>query len=143
MVSDGVSSFCSNEHRFAHKTSLRKEGAARAATRQRSKKVVDDLAPDLRQRVLERDGFRCCYCGRSSNNLALHHVIYRSEIRNRPWQDQPSNLITLCNMPCHLDIIHGNKQLYQPLCLKLIWLREVEGDPFTLIPHLLGDSNVS
>lgn len=85
--------------------------------------------------VFERDGFRCRYCG-GRNNLIVHHVIYRSEIRNRQWKDELSNLLTLCNEPCHLSIIHSNKKKYQPLCLQIIWLREINGDKTTLIKDI-------
>lgn len=85
--------------------------------------------------TFEKDGFRCRYCG-NSGDLITHHVIYRSEVRNRQWRDEDSNLISLCNSPCHLEIIHSNKKKYQPLCLQVIWRREIKGDKLTLIKDL-------
>lgn len=91
-----------------------------------------------REDILKKDGYRCRYCG-GRNNLVTHHVIYKSEKKNKQWQETQSNLITLCNFSCHLDIIHGNKKKYQPLCLKVIWLREINGDKLTLIKDLEND----
>jgi 5-methylcytosine-specific restriction endonuclease McrA len=50
----------------------------------------------LRNRVLERDGWRCQSCG-SSKNLQVHHLSKRSELGD----DALDNLITLC-AACHL-----------------------------------------
>jgi len=57
------------------------------------------LAPDayeqLRQRVLERDNWRCQNCG-CAENLEVHHKTLRSQ----HGDDSEPNLITLCNS-CH------------------------------------------
>jgi len=49
----------------------------------------------LRQRVLERDSWRCQNCG-YHENLEVHHKTPRS----RQGDDSEVNLITLCNS-CH------------------------------------------
>jgi 5-methylcytosine-specific restriction endonuclease McrA len=49
----------------------------------------------LRNRVLERDGWRCQSCG-SSKDLHVHHLNKRSELGD----DALDNLITLC-ASCH------------------------------------------
>jgi len=49
----------------------------------------------LRQRVLERDGWRCQNCG-SSKYLHVHHQTRRSKLGD----DALDNLITLC-VTCH------------------------------------------
>jgi group II intron reverse transcriptase/maturase len=51
---------------------------------------------ELRLKVLERDHYRCVYCG-SSNYLDVHHI--RSRQQN--GADQMTNLLTLCRS-CHL-----------------------------------------
>jgi 5-methylcytosine-specific restriction endonuclease McrA len=60
------------------------------------------LDPDsyrkLRTEVLERDGWRCQYCG-SSDRLQVHHIRSRSRLGH----DTDENLITLC-ADCHSDI---------------------------------------
>lgn len=52
----------------------------------------------LRKQVLERDGWRCQYCG-SSENLHVHHV----QSRGRLGDDTLENLITLCAY-CHRNV---------------------------------------
>lgn len=94
------------------------------------------LPSEVREHVLRADGYKCRLCGNPSSNICFHHVIYKSEKKNKPWQDQTSNGITLCNQPCHLDIVHKNKKRFQPLCLGIIWLREVHGDKYTTIYDL-------
>jgi 5-methylcytosine-specific restriction endonuclease McrA len=60
------------------------------------------LDPDsyrkLRTEVLERDGWRCQYCG-ASDHLEVHHIRSRSRLGD----DTDENLITLC-ADCHSDI---------------------------------------
>jgi 5-methylcytosine-specific restriction endonuclease McrA len=53
----------------------------------------------LRQEILQRDGWRCQFCGTMSN-LQVHHQQFRSQA----GADVESNLITLC-ADCH-SIIH-------------------------------------
>jgi len=50
---------------------------------------------ELREEVLQRDGWRCQLCG-SVMNLTVHHQRYRS----RSGEDLEQNLITLCS-ECH------------------------------------------
>lgn len=58
----------------------------------------------LRQRVLERDGWRCQFCG-SLTGVEVHHL----ETRSRLGDDTEDNLITLC-VDCHQGI-HGRRQV--------------------------------
>lgn len=52
----------------------------------------------LRQQVLERDGWRCQRCGRL-NELQVHHINPRARLGD----DAEQNLITLC-VHCHQDV---------------------------------------
>jgi 5-methylcytosine-specific restriction endonuclease McrA len=52
----------------------------------------------LQTEVLERDGWRCQYCGRS-DRLQVHHICSRSRLGD----DTDENLITLC-ADCHSEI---------------------------------------
>jgi 5-methylcytosine-specific restriction endonuclease McrA len=52
---------------------------------------------ELRERVFERDGWRCQHCG-SLSELQLHHIQARSQLGN----DAEENLITLC-VQCHMQ----------------------------------------
>ena len=75
-------------------------------TQLRSKRPRLRLDPEsyrrLRQQVLERDGWRCQYCGHSTQ-LEVHHV----QSRSRLGDDAERNLITLC-ASCHQDV-HGRR----------------------------------
>lgn len=56
----------------------------------------------VRDRVLERDGWRCKNCG-SGNNLQVHHRYY---IHGRKaWEYHDEALVTLCER-CHA-VTHG------------------------------------
>jgi 5-methylcytosine-specific restriction endonuclease McrA len=48
--------------------------------------------------VLERDGWRCQFCG-ALRNLEVHHV----EFRSHSGEDSKDNMITLCT-GCHRRI---------------------------------------
>jgi 5-methylcytosine-specific restriction endonuclease McrA len=62
--------------------------------RPRLKLSIEDYN-SLRNRVLERDGWRCQNCG-SSKDLHVHHLEKRSKLGD----DALDNLITLC-ANCH------------------------------------------
>ena len=53
---------------------------------------------ELHRQVLERDGWRCQFCG-SMQNLQVHHLKYRSQ----SCGDEEPNLITLC-AECHAAV---------------------------------------
>ena len=50
----------------------------------------------FRDLVLERDGYRCVYCGAQNVRFQLDHVVPRS----KGGSDDPSNLATACG-PCN------------------------------------------
>lgn len=54
----------------------------------------------VRRQVLQRDGWRCQFCGAMSN-LKVHH----KEFRSHSGEDSDANLITLCST-CHASA-HG------------------------------------
>jgi 5-methylcytosine-specific restriction endonuclease McrA len=62
------------------------------------------LEPDeyyaLKNRVLDRDGWKCQRCG-SSINLQVHHLVRRGRLGS----DAVDNLITLC-AGCHRRLHH-------------------------------------
>jgi hypothetical protein len=126
----GLSAFCSNAHFLASINTAKPK-----QKKPKQSNPHNDLSA-VRDKILALDNYRCRYCGKASNNLAVHHIYYRSEAKNEPWLNQQHNLITLCNYPCHLDIIHGNKKLYQPLCLQIVWLRTFNNDRYTTIHKL-------
>ena len=60
----------------------------------------------LRQQVLQRDGWRCQFCG-SMTNLDVHHQQFRSH----SGEDILDNLITLCSS-CHGAIHSATSQRF-------------------------------
>lgn len=54
------------------------------------------VRPSLRFQILERDGFRCRYCGASAGDGAVLHVDH---IHPRAFggSDDPENLVTACH----------------------------------------------
>ena len=57
-----------------------------------------ELYEQLRNQVLQRDGWRCQACGTMSN-LEVHH----QEFRSQSGHDSEENLITLC-VTCHAGV---------------------------------------
>jgi 5-methylcytosine-specific restriction endonuclease McrA len=57
----------------------------------------------LHRQVLERDGWRCQFCG-SMQNLQVHHLKFRSQ----SGVDDEQNLITLC-AECH-EKLHWERE---------------------------------
>ena len=56
------------------------------------------LYTKLHRKILERDRWRCQYCG-SMQNLQVHHIQSRGQLGG----DTEGNLITLC-ASCHEEI---------------------------------------
>jgi len=68
----------------------------RVSQKERLRIQLDDESyKKLRQLVLERDGWRCQYCGRREQ-LEVHHMRSRAQL----GADSEPNLITLCAI-CH------------------------------------------
>ena len=61
------------------------------------------LPEALRQEVLQRDGYRCRWCGITNRSLDLHHIRYRRGYSD----DVAENLISLCRE--HHGFVHGAK----------------------------------
>lgn len=74
-----------------------------------------DIPAATRKLVLERDGHRCRWCGATNAGVHLHHIVYRSAMRNH---HDPSNLISLC--PRHHELVHTDKGKYAPILLRLL-----------------------
>jgi hypothetical protein len=84
------------------------------AARKKPPKKKPDVPKDVRERVLERDGRCCRWCGRPSSTP--HHIHYRSEQSSGPHEVW--NLVTLCQT--HHDIVHSDKKKWQPVLEALI-----------------------
>jgi hypothetical protein len=64
-------------------------------------KRYEGLPEELRVEVLERDKYRCRWCGATNRGGDLHHIEYR---RGYSY-DRADNLITLCRL--HHGFVHG------------------------------------
>lgn len=73
----------------------------------------DGISEEVRKFCFERDHYKCRKCG-CEEDLALHHVIYRS----LGGGHDPTNLIVLC-MKCH-GRVH-RKELY-PKWIDGVWM---------------------
>ena len=65
-------------------------------------KLEPEAYRELCRKVLERDGWRCQFCGRAED-LQVHHVNPRSRLGD----DAEENLITLCS-DCHRSHHEGS-----------------------------------
>lgn len=76
----------------------------------RNGKYPDIWTPELKARILERDGGKCVVCGYVTRDderkLHIHHIDEDKE------NCSDHNLVSLCN-PCHISIHHDTKQLPQ------------------------------
>jgi hypothetical protein len=73
---------------------------------------------NVRLQVIDRDASCCRVCGQYVEHPALHHILYRSQ----GGKNTADNLIVVGWVPwhdCHLNVVHRNKRLWQPL-LKLV-----------------------
>ncbi len=61
-------------------------------------KLTADAYSKLRQEILQRDGWKCQFCG-SMRQLLVHHLRFRSH----SGDDAEHNLMTLCAL-CHAEI---------------------------------------
>ncbi len=57
---------------------------------------------ELKMKILERDGWKCQYCGRR-DELQIHHLVRRSQ----QGEDCEQNLIVLCSR-CH-RLLHAGR----------------------------------
>jgi 5-methylcytosine-specific restriction endonuclease McrA len=58
---------------------------------------MSGLDPRYRQRILQRDGFRCVYCGTTEGTLEVDHIVARAN----GGTSKSDNLATACR-PCNL-----------------------------------------
>jgi hypothetical protein len=62
---------------------------------------IQDIPPEGKTAILNRDGYRCRLCHRAKR-LHIHHIDGRGALSVDPNHD-PSNLITLCPR-CHKQV---------------------------------------
>ena len=64
-----------------------------------SEKLKDPRWQKKRLEIMQRDGFKCKWCGDGKNTLNIHHYAYSGE----PWEVDNNELVTICRH-CHLII---------------------------------------
>ena len=62
-----------------------------------SEKLRDPRWQKKRLKILERDKWRCQYCGNTKDQLQVHHTLYSN---CEPWDEAEENLKTIC-LGCH------------------------------------------
>jgi 5-methylcytosine-specific restriction endonuclease McrA len=83
--------------------------------------MATDIPNHIRKAALERDRWRCRWCGVTNAGLHLHHIEYRSAGGAHTLE----NLITLC--PHHHAQVHTDKGFYPELLFTLIERRGETG----------------
>jgi len=70
----------------------------------------------IRLSILQRDRYTCTDCGeKGRNKLLVHHIDWNGKRKSVPvkeWNNQPSNLVTLC-YKCHNGIHRHKAKDYQ------------------------------
>jgi len=67
-------------------------------------KLKDPRWQKKRLEILQRDGWKCKWCGEEKQTLHIHHLKYQ---RNKePWEYEDKFLITLCENCHEIDSIY-------------------------------------
>ena len=91
--------------------------------RPKFKRKTQDIPVKTRELVFARFKNMCAYCGRCTNDLAPHHIKYRSEGVDHSL----NNLVLLCGE--HHDMVHSNKNKWQPMLKEYIALVDARERP--------------
>ena len=118
----GISHYCDRACIFGQANAPKPKGKRSSPTSARP------IPKNVRVKVSTRDNFCCRLCGSSS--YQLHHINYRSEVKNKPWENEPWNLIALCSRD-H-DAVHGDKFIWKQILLGMNWVLEVDGARLSL-----------
>lgn len=73
--------------------------------------LKDSRWREKREKILNRDGYKCRWCG-SGENLQVHHKYYSrypNGVKVEPWNYPDDALITLCDK-CHKKV-HDKKKM--------------------------------
>lgn len=119
----GWSFFCDESCKYTYMLTIDKPKVASAIPGGNTG-AVRGMGVQKRNSVLERDRNKCRVCG-ASKHLEIHHINYRSDWRNKNWENERWNLITLCGS-CHKDVVHNDKKTWVPILLGLTWRSEVD-----------------
>lgn len=88
-------------------------------------KLKDPRWQKMRLEVMNREGFRCEYCGKKDDTLNVHHAFY--EKGKEPWEYDPRMLHCVCES-CHADWHYLKHRVDEQLaCLPPPSLEGLEG----------------
>ena len=88
---------------------LARTGKPKAKRRKESARTARNKADAAwSQYVRARDRHTCQYCGRTDRLMNAHHVMIREFSATRC---DPDNGVTVCGMPCHTQVMHGQPNL--------------------------------
>ena len=134
VIKVGLSGVCSSECLEDLKDKARRKRARRAMHREQKHKFSRRLPGQIRDKVRERDGARCRFCGTSSE-IQIHHIQYRSQ----GGGDAEWNLISLCHT--HHQLMHSSKRKWQPILQMTQFLFYFEERLFTVpeVERIFGD----
>jgi hypothetical protein len=96
-----------------------------------AEKLLDPRWQKKRLEILERDEWKCAYCGDSNNTLHVHHEAYVGEY---PWETPNYCLITLCGM-CH-STFHSLNELEKTLYKCILYRERNNPENFDTIQRL-------
>jgi len=65
-----------------------------------------------RLKIMERDEFRCQFCGDDGSQLSVHHITYENMPSHQPWLTPDEDLITVC-VDCHKTEHNGTERIKQ------------------------------
>lgn len=97
-----------------------------------SDKLRDPRWQRKRLEIMQRDGFKCQECGRTTETLHVHHLRYPKGVE--PWDVRSELLVTLCHY-CHEEM-HSPDGLTALECLLASVMRL--GGSFETIWALVG-----
>ena len=64
------------------------------------KKLTSPLWQRRRLEIMQRDDFKCYFCGNATKQLEIHHVVYLRKAE--PWDYEDEHLVCLCH-DCHAE----------------------------------------
>jgi hypothetical protein len=97
-----------------------------------SQKLKDPRWQKKRLEILNRDEWKCRYCGDKKTTLAVHHLEYLGE----PWEAPEDKLITLCEDCHHL----AETDCFKHRQMEGIIISKSRHDEFNMILFMVKDA---
>lgn len=107
------------------KDRARRKHTRRAVHRENKHKYGRRLPGQTRDKIRDRDGYNCRFCG-VGQDIQIHHIKYRSQ----GGGDTLINLISLCET--HHMLMHSSKRKWQPILQMVQYLHYAEELKFTV-----------